>query len=424
MKRFARQILAGILGWQVRRLSHKNQFKLVVVAGSVGKTSTKFAIATMLSQKYRVCYQAGNYNHIVTAPLVFFGQSEPSIFNVFAWLKIIIQNEQKLLRPYAFDVVVLELGTDGPGQLAEFGAYVQADLGVVSSIAPEHMENFKSLDAVAAEELSIKTFSQKLLANKDLCGQYLQAMPDVETYGKQQADFELNITNFNQTNYDFAVSYKGQEILKARYEGVAETELYSVLAAISVGYDLGLDQAQFIEGIKNIQPTAGRMRRLIGLNGSTILDDTYNASPEATKAALRTLYGLDAPQRIALLGNMNEMGEYSEQAHTEVGEYCDPGKLSLVITLGPDANNYLAAAAAKKGCTVKTANTPYDAAEIIKSALQTGAVILAKGSQNGVYAEEAVKQLLADPADADKLVRQSSDWLSKKAKNFEQVEAR
>src|SRR5690606_51259 len=114
-------------------------------------------------------------------------------------------------------------------------------------------------------------------------------------------------------------------------------------------------------------------------------DDTYNSSPEAAKAALKTLYQLEAASRVALLGNMNELGAYSESAHRELGDYCDPDKLDLVVTLGPDANAFLAPAASAKGIETKLANTPYEAAEYLRPYMKQGTVLLAKGSQNGVY---------------------------------------
>jgi UDP-N-acetylmuramoyl-tripeptide--D-alanyl-D-alanine ligase len=149
------------------------------------------------------------------------------------------------------------------------------------------------------------------------------------------------------------------------------------------------------------------------------LDDTYNASPDATKAALDTLYKLPAVHKIALLGNMNELGDYSKQAHIAVGEYCDPKQLELVVTIGRDANTYLAAEAEKKGCTVARFDNPYKAGKYLESRLSKGAILLAKGSQNGVFAEEAIKQLLANPADTSKLVRQTPKWLKKKARAFQ-----
>jgi UDP-N-acetylmuramoyl-tripeptide--D-alanyl-D-alanine ligase len=172
------------------------------------------------------------------------------------------------------------------------------------------------------------------------------------------------------------------------------------------------------KGLHNIRPVSGRMNRLKGINGSIILDDTYNASPEAMKAALKTLYRVKAPQKIAILGNMNELGSYSQSAHEEIGQSCDPAQLYLVVTIGPDANKFLAPAAKTNGCEVANFDSPYDAGEYVKEQIQEGAIVLAKGSQNKVFAEEAVKQLLADISDSDKLVRQSPEWLKIKRKAF------
>jgi UDP-N-acetylmuramyl pentapeptide synthase len=127
---------------------------------------------------------------------------------------------------------------------------------------------------------------------------------------------------------------------------------------------------------------------------------------------------MKATQKIAILGNMNELGDYSKSSHIEVGAYCDPKQLDLVVTIGPDANQYLAPAAVEQGCLVKTFDDPYAAGEFVKTEVKAGAVLLAKGSQNNVYAEEAIRSLLANPNDANRLVRQSPAWQKVKRKNF------
>jgi UDP-N-acetylmuramoyl-tripeptide--D-alanyl-D-alanine ligase len=160
------------------------------------------------------------------------------------------------------------------------------------------------------------------------------------------------------------------------------------------------------------------MQILPGIKNSTLIDDTYNSSPVAVRAALDVLYAGDAPQRIAILGGMNEMGDYSPQAHKEVGAYCDPKKLDWVVTIGPDAKQYLAPAAKEQGCQVKSFLSPYDAGHFVAGLLKESAVVLAKGSQNRVFAEESLKELLANPEDASKLVRQSRHWQDVKAKQF------
>ncbi len=421
MKKAFKAIITNILGWQVRRLVRKHPVSIVAVTGSIGKTSTKRAIAKLLATDKRVCYQDGNYNDIVSVPLIFFNKPIPSLFSPLAWLRTILSNEKKIYGEYPYDVVVLELGTDAPGQIQKFSKYLSIDLLVITAITPEHMEFFADLDAVAREELIAQTFSKVLLVNKDLCAQkYIDEInKEYYTYSiKELADYRTTINSFEDNQYDISITIANGQSLSAQYKGVADVELYSVCAASAVAHQLGIPAVKIIEGIGQLQAFNGRMKLLKGLSESLIIDDTYNASPVAVKAALDALYKSDAPQRIALLGNMNELGDYSARAHAEVGEYCDPNKLDVVITLGPDANRYLAEAAEKRGCKVERFNSPYEAGEFIKKAIKPGAVILAKGSQNGVYAEEAIKYFLADPKDEKQLVRQTPDWLSKKSKQF------
>jgi UDP-N-acetylmuramoyl-tripeptide--D-alanyl-D-alanine ligase len=166
------------------------------------------------------------------------------------------------------------------------------------------------------------------------------------------------------------------------------------------------------------------MHVLRGLENSWLIDDTYNASPLATTAALRLLQAVEAPQRIAILGSMNELGATSEAAHAQIGALCDATKLDWVITIGKDAEAYLAPAAAAAGCQVRSFASPYEAGGFAHSVLQAGAVILAKGSQNGVFAEEALKVLLHDPAESEQLVRQSPAWLAIKKRQFETPEGK
>ncbi len=421
MKKIAKSIIVTILGWQIRRLRKKYNPFIIGVAGSIGKTSTKTAIATVLKQTYKVRYQEGNYNDLVSVPLVFFDEKMPSLFNPFAWAAVLVRNEHELRRRYEPEIVVVELGTDGPGQIKQFAKYLRLDLGVLTAITPEHMEFFRDIAEVADEEMNIAVLSEKLLVNRDLCPEEYTAKLPVSTltYSVRQAsDYQLTGLTFTENAYNFKVLHGNATILSANHESIAETQLYSLCAAIAVANEKQLTPEQIEAGIREVKPVAGRMQRLKGIDGSLIIDDTYNASPVATKAALDTLYKLNAPQKIALLGNMNELGSYSREAHTEVGEYCDPHQLDWVVTLGPDANQYLASAAKRKGCKVQTFNDPYSAGEFIKQNMKSGAVVLAKGSQNGVFAEEAVKLLLADPNDQTKLVRQSKDWINIKRKQF------
>jgi UDP-N-acetylmuramoyl-tripeptide--D-alanyl-D-alanine ligase len=140
MKQLARSIVAKILGYQVKRLYKKNNIKVVGVVGSIGKTSTKLAIARVLSAKYKVRYQDGNYNDLVTVPLIFFGEPEPSLYNPLAWLATFWRNQRQVNKSYPYDVVVVELGSDTSGLISEFRAYLRLDIAVITAITPEHME--------------------------------------------------------------------------------------------------------------------------------------------------------------------------------------------------------------------------------------------------------------------------------------------
>lgn len=421
MKKIGRALLLAILGWQVRRLQARNHPKTIAVVGSYGKTSTKFAIAHVLSQHFRAQYQSGNYNDILTVPLIFFGETLPRLIDVVGWLRLVIRNERKLRKPYDFDVVVLELGIDGPNQMAAFGRYLQLDVAVVTAIAHEHMEFFSDLKTVAREELAVETFSKALLVNMDLCSAvYMEeCKKPVISYGlNKSANYHIASSNSKDGKIKAAVHLKTGGQLTAEVPTSTKAYLYSACAAAAVANHFNMPTDKIASALGEVPQPSGRMQRLAGIKNSTILDETYNASPEATKAALDVLYDMPAPQKIALLGNMNELGEYSKQAHEEIGAYCDPQDLDLVITLGKDANQYVAPVAQERGCQAITTSSPYEAGRYIQEHIKDGAVVLVKGSQNGVFAEEAVKMILADPNDATKLVRQSAYWTKIKKKTW------
>jgi UDP-N-acetylmuramoyl-tripeptide--D-alanyl-D-alanine ligase len=398
MKTILKKMLAGVLGWQVKRLRRKNNFKIIGVVGSIGKTSTKLAIAKVLASEKRVRWQEGNYNDIVSVPLVFFGREMPQVWNVCAWLWMIIKNEFQIrFREYLFDIVVVELGTDAPGQIAEFRKYLHLDVAVLTAIAPEHMEFFKNIEAEADEEWSVIYFSDLVFVNRDLC----KILP---------SDFDHNQISF----------YGGEKDQQYEYNAFSKAQIYSANAAIAVADFFKIPQEKIKMAVGEIQSFAGRMQKLRGIKNSIIIDDTYNASPEAMKMALDTLYNFEAPQRIAILGMMNELGNISEEEHKKIGKNCDPMHLDLVVTLGKDANLFLAPVARERGCEVYEAKDSPDAGNFVKEKIRDGAVILAKGSQNGVFAEEALKPILANKADFTKLVRQDKNWMKKKG--FPQVD--
>lgn len=418
-KKVGKALLSAVLEYQVKKLRACQHFSLIAVVGSVGKTSAKLAIATVLGVSEKVRYQEGNYNDRLTVPLVIFNQEMPGLFNIFAWLRIIISNQHQIRASYPFHYVIVELGTDGPGQIAQF-AYLKPELSVVTAVAPEHMEFFGSLDAVAEEELAVFKFSKHVLVNLDDTPAKYLAGKDYLSYGLTvKADYRV-ISAISNSLEPTEVSFKlGHESpLKVKMSAVGKQGIAIALAAAATAALLGCKPEAITSGLQKVTAFAGRMQILKGINDSTIIDDSYNASPKSVMAALDVLYAVVASQRIAILGNMNELGDYSQEAHELVGNYCDPSKLDYVVTIGPDARSYLAIAAKAKGCKVESFDSPYAAGEFVRNQLSSGAVVLADGSQNGVFAEESLKELLANKADASRLVRQSAYWLSIKRRQF------
>jgi UDP-N-acetylmuramoyl-tripeptide--D-alanyl-D-alanine ligase len=413
-KRFGKDVLASMLEKRVRILRTNNEFVLISVAGSVGKTSTKLAIAKVLAASgKRVCYQEGNYNDRLTVPLIFFNETEPNIYNVGAWLKLLWRTNRKAQNVYPYDVVVVELGTDGPGQMAQF-AYLHPELSVVTAVAEEHMEYFKTLDAVAKEELTVFDYSTRVLVNADDVAKEYLGYDTYESYGVESGDYKVKragkITDAGQK----LTIQKGSKKLtfQSHFLGVQGAKI--LLAAATVADLLNIEWSALKDVLQDLQPFAGRMQLLPGIKKSTLIDDTYNASPSAVLAALDVLYSMDTTQRIAILGSMNELGEVSPSAHAQVGTYCDPKKLDLVVTLGQDAKDHLAPAAKEGGCEVHSYLDAKEAGNFVKSKLKNHAIVLAKGSQNGVFAEEALKPLLEHKDYEARLVRQSPYWLSVK----------
>lgn len=400
-----KKLIVWLLTAQAKRFIRKNNPRIIGVAGSIGKTSTTQAIATVLSQSFTIRSTIKSYNTDIGVPCTIFQKPLPDrLGDSIAWIKIFFSNEIQLLKKQDVGVLVLELGTDRPGDLSIF-QWMSVDICVVTAVADEHMEYFGTLDSVAKEELSVATFSKKLLLNKRMIdGQYLAFVEgrDYEFYDRD----------------DLAAHGLSLENLQV----IASHSCDAVAAAVKIGATFGMDEQALQTGARAITAQPGRMSKLDGIKGSTLIDDTYNSSPTAVVAALDYFYSVTAPQKIVLLGNMNELGSTSPESHKATGAYCDPRQLSLVVTLGPDANAHTAPAAKAKGCNVQTAETPYEAARIIETAMQPGAWVLLKGSQNRVFAEETVKKLLADVNDVAKIVRQSPFWKAKKKECFGDVE--
>lgn len=402
------------------------EVKLIVITGSVGKTSTKTAVATMLAQRYRVRLHEGNHNTAMSVPLAILGVPYPDNVHSFgAWRQAVKAARAKILEPTDVDVIIQELGADHPGDIAAFGKYLRPYMAVVTAVTPEHMEFFKTIDAVAQEEIAAGNFSQLALINRDdIDGRYAEYMtnPNLDTYGTSAAAEY----HFLQDDFTVEKGHVGTFVAPELPDGIAasvkvigEHNVRPAIAAAAVGLKFGLVPDDIKKGLEAIRPIPGRMNMLRGLNHSSIIDDTYNSSPAAAVSAIQTFFSMDAPQRIAILGSMNELGDSSPAEHEKIGKMFNPDICDWVITIGDDAGKYLATAAHSQGCQVKSFANAVQAGAFVHQQMEQGALILAKGSQGGVYAEEAVKILLLDQTDVKQLVRQSPTWMAHKEEFFE-----
>jgi len=432
MKTAFRRLVSSLLEFQTRRLLKRRHFKkIIAVSGAVGKTTTKLAIATILHKKFEVLTQDGSFNDEIGLPLACFDLDLPAhIFNPFAWLKVLVQMEFVLHRPSRFEVLVIEVGTDAPGEIPHTMKFLHPDIGVVTSVAPEHTEFFKSLDAVAAEELSLLDGSTQVVVSYDDVAakyrrRYVESHPKHYYYGlKPEATYQFDVKDTDPLDGTTGTLVKQgrKRLTKFTVSVYSHHSARSVAAAFAVGDLLGLSAAELAAGLEDVRPMRGRMNPLQGVSGSRIIDDTYNSSPSAVIAALETLDGTPAAgRRIAILGSMNELGAASAAFHAEVGKAA--AGVDLLVTIGQEAGKHLGPAAVGAGLDptcFRAADTPQAAGEYVKSLLSPGDVVLVKGSQNGIFAEEAVKILLANPMDADHLVRQSQAWMRTKARSFKE----
>lgn len=330
---------------------------------------------------------------------------------------------ERINSPSGTDVIIQEVGADRIGDIAHFGTYLKPYIGVVTAVTPEHMEFFGTIEAVAAEELTAANIAQIAIINRDdIEGRFAQYLTNgtITTYGTTAAAEY----RFEQTDYTIAHGFTGSIIgpsftspIAATIQVSGEHSLRPVMAAVAVAATLGLTPEEIAKGVTDLRPVPGRMNILKGIDGTIVIDDSYNSSPAAAEAALRELYKIQAPERVAILGSMNELGESSAREHEILGMMCDPAMLSWVVTIGSEAEKYLAPAARKRGCQVKSFRSSIDAGGFVRSITESGAVILVKGSQGDVYAEEAVKVLCLMDEEPE-LVRQSEAWMKIKEEFF------
>nr|WP_246357353.1 UDP-N-acetylmuramoyl-tripeptide--D-alanyl-D-alanine ligase [Pyxidicoccus fallax] len=415
-----------IVGWAlkiqlVRYIKKNPQVTIVGVTGSVGKTTTKLAIAKVLEQRFKVQAHPGNYNNEIGVPLAIFDLESPGdIRNLRGWMGVVREMNRRLRKPLPYDVIVQELGAGRRGDIRYF-SFLRPRIGVVTAAKPAHLQGFGSIEAIVDEKFSLAELSQIALVNaeEERFAHKLTTMDasKLHTYGTSKGDYRYSIRSYSAADglEGTLVLRKEKADVSVRLVGRHMAE--AVAAAAAVGELLGMTPDEIKAGVERIQPVSGRLSPLEGRNGSLILDDSYNASPEAMIASLNTLYELSG-RKIAILGGMNEMGSDGAKYYRDVGGHC--ARLDLLVTVAELARQYVGPAkeAGLGDDKIRCFDTPYQAGEFVAGLLKSGDRVLVKGSQGGIFCEEATAKLLANPEDTARLVRQSPYWKNLKANAF------
>lgn len=425
MKKAISKILVKLFEDEARRLLRMHQPIVVAVAGSVGKTSTKLAIASVLGEKYSVLAHQSSYNGELSLPLSMFNLRVPqNLLNPLGWLSLVAKVKMMYRKHYPYEVVVLELGTDRPGDIKHFMRYLSPEIGVITAVTPEHMEGFGTMEAVLDEEFTLARGSKQVLLNaSDVLLNMKKKELDqnkVRTFGVDKGNYWFQTESRDSLGRLRGTLHTDKYRAKVKLNIIAQHSVNAITAAVGAGDLLGLTQDEIKSGMQKFQPVSGRMSPLVGIKDSIIIDDSYNSSPDAAIAALRTLYDLPGGGRkMAILGSMNELGEYAKEGHANVGRWCH--NLALLVSVGDEAKKYLVPAAIEAGLKqnlIKSFTSPYEAGRYLKKQLKKDDAILVKGSQNKIFTEEAIKILLNSSADQARLVRQSSFWLKRKRAQF------
>lgn len=390
---------------------------VIAITGSVGKTSTKEAIYQVLADEFKeeVRKTAGNLNAEIGIPLTILGYEK--VPNKFAWPFFLVGAYFKSRVKEYPKYLVLEMGVEHKGDIKYFGSIVEPSLAVITSTAPVHLTNFKNAAELAEEKISLQeevARPGKIVVNAD--DDNLAKLEDERTIttgiDSKTVDFKAEITAVSLEGTDYRIVTRGQSIMiKSRLIG--RQFVYSQLIAFAIGSHLGIQSLKIKKSLENLVQVNGRMNLIPGRREIEIIDDTYNANPSSVKAALDAVAAIKYPKRkVAILGNMNELGGYEEKGHLEIGAYAK-GRVDLAIFIGPNAG-LMARGYDDKKTALEFKNRD-DLLKSIDNILENGDLVLVKASQNKNYFEEVVKYLMKDPKKSvELLVRQSNFWLRKK----------
>jgi UDP-N-acetylmuramoyl-tripeptide--D-alanyl-D-alanine ligase len=426
MRTIFKQVVVSIITAEARLLLSRKKPYVIAVTGSVGKTSMKDAIFTMVKNRTSARKSEKSFNSEIGIPLTVLGL--PNAWNSpLGWIKNIIDGAFIALfaREYP-ELLVIEAGVDRPGDMKRLMTWLKPDIAVITRLpdVPVHVEYFSSPEAVAAEKLllaeGLKPEGVLIYNHDDIrLQEYVKSARHQSVgYGR---DMPTHVTASADSTYyndnlpaGFACTITHlSESHTARLPGVLGAHhAYTLAGAIAVGLHRGMTLREAVAATIELTPPPGRMRIIPGIKGTVLIDDTYNSSPTAATAALEALREVKfAKRKIAVLGDMLELGKYSAREHERIGEMV-PACADMLVTVGIRSQR-TAEAALANGLSEKYVlqyEEANKAGKELQNMIKPGDVLLIKGSQ-GIRAERIVEELMAEPERAGELlVRQDDAW--------------
>ena len=402
-----------ILASYARRIIRRHKPFVIGITGSVGKSTTKEMVYQVMSDHFKenVRKNYGNLNAEFGIPLTILGYDRMP--NKLAWPLFLVKAYFKSYTKIYPKYLILEMGVEHKGDLQYFGTIVRPDIGIIISTAPAHTANFKSHSEQQEEKLEMAKIIKPdgiLIVNADDVNVSKIDFEKILTVGitSQSVNYQGNSVKVNENGTEYRIATLGQKI-SIKSALIGEHFIYAALFSFAVGQQFGIQSLEIKKSIEKVVSEPGRMNLIKGRDGITILDDTYNASPASMKAALLVLSKFNG-RRVAILGNMNELGDLEKEAHQKIAEFARE-RSDFAIFVGRNSEEM----AKIYGQDSVRFNSRRELDSHILEIIKPNDTVLIKASQNGNFLEETVKLLLKDRSESSLvLVRQSKFWLKKK----------
>ena len=433
MKNILKKIIVLIITWQAKIVLKKYKPKIIAITGSVGKTSTKDAIFTILSKFKTVRKSEKSFNSEIGLPLTILGCPN-GWSSLITWIENITKGFILILFNKSYpEYLVLEIGVGKPGDIKKNVApWLAPDIVVITRFPdkPVHIEFFGSVENII-EEKSALAYSLKkdgvLILNHDdekVYNVHNKANRRTVSFGlASNATYKATYPVYINTvvggvettrGISFKLEYDGHTFPVMLPHIVGMNFIGSALSAIAVASELGCDLLTSINYISEYKTPNGRLSLVEGMNESMIIDDTYNSSPVTALAALEVLKEMKAKRKIAVLGDMLELGKYTVEEHHNLGKEV-ASLAQMLVLVGPRAK-FIAEGAIENGFNGKNLysfDTSITASKFLEGVIEKGDLVLVKGSQ-GVRLERIVEVIMEHKELKGKLLcRQEKEWKSK-----------